>query len=85
MGKEELDFGKLGSVNKPTFKKTELPLDAEKAVQKIHSTKTEKERVKRVTIDLPFSVYTEIRKKTIDEDITLKDYFIGLAKNGLKG
>ena len=62
-----------------------MRLDAEKAVQKIHNAKPEKEWVKRVTIDLPFSVYAEIRKKTVDEDITLKDFFIGLAKNDFMG
>ena len=72
MGKEELDFNKLGSGNKPTIKKPDLNIDAEKAVQEIHNAKPEKERVKRVTIDLPFSVYVDIKKRAIDEDVTSK-------------
>ena len=80
MSKEELDFGKLGSGNKPTIKKPEMNIDPEKAVQEIHNHKPEKERVKRVTIDLPFSVYVEIKKKIIDEESTMKDYFIRLIK-----
>jgi len=81
MTKKQFDFEKLSNL-KP--KKTEATLDAEKAVESIHKKPQDKERVKRVTLDLPFSVYTAIRKKTIDEDQTLKDYFLRLAEKNLE-
>ena len=75
MSKKDLDFDKLPSL-KP--KKTETKTDPEQAVKSIHEKSPKKEKVKRVTIDLPFSVYVEIRKKVIEEEITLKDYFLNL-------
>lgn len=83
MSKKEIDFNKLGSANKPTVKKLDIPLDAEKAVQSIHDQKSEKERTKRITVDLPFSLYVDIRKRLIEEESTLKDYFIKLAKTDI--
>jgi hypothetical protein len=68
---------------KPTIKKPAIDLDAEKAIQSIHNREPEKERTKRITIDLPFSLYVDIRKKTVEEEITLKDYFMGLATKDL--
>ena len=83
MSKKELDFHKLELNSQLKVKKAETNLDAEKAIQSIHETKPEKERVKRITIDLPFSVYVEIRKKIIEEEKTLKDYFLNLARKDL--
>jgi len=74
--KKDLDFEKLSSL-KP--KKIEPKADSEQAVKSIHEKNLEKEKVKRVTIDLPFSLYVEIRKKTIEQEMTLKDYFVTLA------
>jgi len=34
-------------------------------------------------IDLPFSVYVDIWKKVIEEEKTLKDYLLELAKENL--
>jgi len=78
--KKDLDFEKLSSL-KP--KKIEPKADPEQAVKSIHAKGSEKEKVKRITIDLPFSVYVEIRKKVIEEEKTLKDFFLELAKNDL--
>lgn len=83
MSKKELNLEKLEPAKK--LKKAESRLDTEKAVQSIHSNKQQKERVKRITIDLPFSLYVDIRKKTIEEEMTLKDYFIGLVEEDLNG
>ena len=80
MSKKELDFGKLDP--KLKAKKTET-LNSEKAVQSIHAEKTEKEKLKRITLDLPFSVYVDVRTKIISEEKTLKDYFIELARKDL--
>ncbi|MEZ4982029.1 MAG: hypothetical protein R2769_10685 [Saprospiraceae bacterium] len=78
MSKKDLDFDKLSSL-KP--KKTEAKADPEQAVNSIHNKSSEKEKVKRITIDLPFSLYVDIRKKTIEEEMTLKDYFVNLSYN----
>ena len=81
MSKKELDFGKLEP--KLKAKKTET-LNSEKAVQSIHAEKTEKEKLKRITIDLPFSLYVDIRNKIVVEERTLRDYFINLAEKDLR-
>lgn len=85
MSKKELDFDKLGSLKKLKPKKAESNIDTDKAVKNIHTEKKEKERVKRITLDLPFSVYADVRKKIIDEEKTLKDYFTELARKDLEG
>ena len=76
MSKKDFDYDKLSSL-KP--KKTQAKADPEQAVKSIHSQSPEKEKVKRITIDLPFSLYVEIRKKTIEQEKTLKDYFVNLS------
>ncbi len=83
MSKDGLDFDKLESLTNLKPKKTESNSDMEKAVKSIHNEAPKKERVKRITIDLPFSVYVDIRKKIIEEEKTLKDYFLELALNDL--
>ena len=77
MSKKDLDFNKLSSL-KP--KKTEIKTDPEQLVKTIHNKVVEKEKIKRITIDLPFSVYIDIRKKTIEEEKTLKNYFLTLVR-----
>lgn len=79
MSKKELDFGKLDMKKKPEVIKSSTSLDTEKAIELIHNQSEEKERTKRVTIDLPFSLYVEIKKKIVEEEKTMKDYFIELA------
>jgi len=60
-----------------------LKADPEEAVKSIHNKGLEKEKIKRITIDLPFSIYVDIRKKVIEQEKTLKDYFLELAKENL--
>jgi len=84
MSKKELNLEKLEVLGKPKVKKPEISLDAEKAIQSIHNKSPEKEKVKRVTIDLPFSLYVDIRKKIVVEERTLKDYVVSLAINDLQ-
>ena len=81
MSKKDLDFDKLSSL-KP--KKTKAKADPEQAVKSIHNKNSEKEKVKRITIDLPFSLYVDIRKKTIEKEMTLKDYFVNLSYNDIE-
>lgn len=84
MSKKEIDFNKLEPLKKLKVKKLETTLNTEKAVQSIHNPEPEKERLKRITIDLPFSLYKDVRKKTVEEEKTLRDYFIELAENDLE-
>ena len=81
MSKKELDFEKLGP-KKSTELKPEI--DTEKAVALIHDKKEEKERTKRITIDIPFSLYVDVRTRVVKEEKTLKDYFLGLARKDMK-
>ncbi|MBR9919546.1 MAG: hypothetical protein GYB31_01825 [Bacteroidetes bacterium] len=81
MSKKDLDFDKLSSL-KP--KKIKARADPEKAIESIHNKSPEKEKVKRITIDLPFSLYVDIRKKTIEEEMTLKDYFVNISNKDIE-
>jgi len=80
MSKKDLDFGKLDMKKKPEVIKSDISLDTEKAIELIHTQTQEKERTKRVTIDLPFSLYVDIKKRLVEEEKTMKDYFIKLAQ-----
>ncbi len=88
MSKKELNLEKLESLGKPKVKKPEIKLDAEKAIQSIHNKSSERERekekLKRITIDFPFSLYVDIRKKIVLEEKTLKSYFVSLASQDLR-
>jgi hypothetical protein len=64
------------------------PAKMEAAVKAIHATplprmmkptKTE-ERTLRVTLDIPLSLHAQIRTKTFQEGITMKEYFLEMAK-----
>lgn len=91
MAKKNIDFGKLDlgkkkEVKKQVVKNEDIP---DKAVEVIHNTpqpKVEtqvKERTKRVTLDIPISLHAEIRKLTFDKGITMKTYFLDLAKKDM--
>ena len=85
MSKKELDLQKLDLGNKKVVKRDSLTQDSlETAVKSIHNPAASKERTKRVTIDLPVSLYKRIRNKTIEEEITLKDYFMNLSEQDLE-
>ncbi len=64
------------------------PTKMEAAVKAIHATplprmmkptKTE-ERTLRVTLDIPLSLHAQIRTKTFQEGISMKEYFLEMAK-----
>ena len=85
MSKKELDLQKLDLGNKKGIRRHNLTQDSmETAVNSIHSPVKSQERTKRVTIDLPVSLYKRIRNKTIEEEITLKDYFMSLSEEDLE-
>lgn len=52
----------------------------EKAVQKIHSSAMGN---KRVTIDFPDELYTEMKMKTFKERITLREYILSLVQHNI--
>lgn len=81
MSKKDLDFGKLDMKKKPEVIKSDTNLNTEKAIELIHKQAQQKERTKRVTIDLPFSLYVDIKKRLVEEEKTMKDYFVELASN----
>ena len=62
MSKKELDLAKLGTASKLKVKKTESNLDAEKAVQSIHTQNQGKEKNKKVNCRTSLSLYVDIRK-----------------------
>ena len=85
MSKKELDLQKLDLGIKKEVRKSNIPQGSvETAVKSIHKSANSQERVKRVTIDLPVSLYKRIRNKTIEEEITLKDYFMSLSEKDLE-
>lgn len=84
MSKKEIDFEKLELPKNLKVKKSETDLDADKAIKSIHDSQVEKEKTRRVTIDIPFSIYVQIRKKIVEEEKTLKGYFISLAVKELE-
>ena len=60
----------------------ETPKPAKKVTPK---KKTEKkpERMVRITVDTPKSMHVKLKIKAIEEDITIRDYVIGLIKKDL--
>jgi hypothetical protein len=84
MSKKDLDFGKLDLGQKKPIKRTLTPPEkTETAVKSIHQPKP-RERIKRITIDFPISTYKQVRAKTVEDEITLKEYFIGLVERDLE-
>ena len=80
MSKKDIDFGKLALTQEEPIEK----IDVEEAVALIHNEQPEKERTKRITIDIPFSLYVDVRTKVVMEEKTLKDYFLGLARKDMQ-
>lgn len=84
MSKKDLDFGKLDLGQKKPIKHILTPSEkTETAVKSIHKPKPQ-ERIKRITIDFPISTYKQIRAKTVEDEMTLKEYFIGLVEQDLE-
>ena len=87
MAKEKLDYSKLtlGTGKRKAVKKVVKAETIDEVVQKIHQPEEVKEQVrtKRITIDIPVPLHAEIRKKTFDMGITMKQYFLGMAQEDL--
>ena len=77
MSKKEIDFDKLDLKKQGEGRGAEPEIDTEKAIALIHDKQPEKERIKRITIDIPFTLHVEVRTKVVQEEKTLKDYFLG--------
>jgi hypothetical protein len=58
--------------------------DIETLVQKIHAVPEVKgEETRRTTLDLPKDLHKRISRNALDKDLTLRAYFIELAKKDL--
>ena len=57
----------------------------ENIVQQIHSNKAQgrEEETKRTTMDIPKGLHKTISRHALDKDLTIKDYFLGLAKKDI--
>lgn len=65
----------------------ELDLDAmKKKVEELHTEKEEvpqKEKIVRLSVDVPMSVYLEMKGEVLKNNSTIKKYVLGLIKNDL--
>ena len=58
--------------------------DIETLVQKIHAVPVAKgEETRRFTLDIPKDLHKKISRHALDKDLTLRAYFIELAKKDL--
>ena len=82
MAKEKLGLkNSLGLSPKVEVKKSEINVDqTEKAVKEIHS---KKEQTHRLTIDIPMSIYKQMKIKILGES-SAKDHIIKLINEDLK-
>jgi hypothetical protein len=64
-------------------KKVEQAVNAIHAPQKIVKPMKTDERTLRVTLDIPLSLHAQIRTKTFQDGISMKEYFLELAKQNL--
>ena len=81
MGKKELN---LESLVKPKIKKIESGLNTDKAIDSIHHKVPEQEKVKKISVDFPLFLYKRVKSKAIEEEITLKGYFLRLVEKDLE-
>jgi hypothetical protein len=61
-------------------KKVEQAVNAIHAPQKIMKPTKTDERTLRVTLDIPLSLHAQIRTKTFQDGISMKEYFLEMAK-----
>ena len=64
-------------------KKVEQAVNAIHAPQKIMKPTKTDERTLRVTLDIPLSLHAQIRTKTFQDGISMKEYFLEMAKQNL--
>lgn len=72
----------LGLSPKVKVKKTEVDIDkTEKAVKQIHS---ENNGLTRITVDMDKALHKLVKRKLLDDELTLRDYILKLIKQDLK-
>lgn len=83
---KKLDTSKLTLGTKKDVVKNQT-INIESAIDQIHSSeinnKPVAEATKRTTLDIPESLHKKIKRKLIDKDQTIKDYFLELASKDL--
>lgn len=91
MTKDKTDYSKLALGKKrPVKKAAKINVETDKVdkiVDKIHSTASpQKENIptKRITLDIPIPLHRKVRNRAYDLDITMKRYFLDLARKDLK-
>lgn len=82
MAKDKTDLSKLLGQKLPV-KKEEGPNPIDLAVRAIHSPSAKKDKLRRLTIDIPPDLHLEIKRRALDAGITMRDYFILLAERDL--
>ena len=86
---KKLDASKLTLNIKKDFSKPEETKPVSKIdeiVKSIHQPANEKEKneaTKRTTVDVPVSLHKRIAHHVLDKDLTIKEYFLNLAKKDL--
>ena len=82
---KKLDTSKLTLGTKKEVLKNEY-VNIEPAINQIHNPVADKpvpEITRRTTVDIPESLHKKIKKKLVDKDQTIKDYFLELAAKDL--
>ena len=69
---KKTNFSSLGIVKKPK------KIDPDEMIKKIHG-----EKIKRTTVDMPADLHKKIKMYCYTEDITVKEFFLTLAKEKL--
>ncbi|MEL6257322.1 MAG: hypothetical protein AAFR87_35340, partial [Bacteroidota bacterium] len=65
-------------------RKTTSCMDIDKTIDFIHHKEPELEKVKKISVDFPISLYKRVKSKAIEEEITLKGYFLRLVEKDLE-
>jgi len=84
----KLTLGTKKEINKELQKQCDKN-NIETVVKRIHDNSTHlsddtlKEPTKRTTLDIPKPLHKRISRHALDRDLTLKDYFLELAKKDL--
>jgi hypothetical protein len=83
--KNKLDPNKLTLPGKKEIRKNLQSLEIDKAVMQIHEPgeKDMTEVTKRTTLDIPENLHKTIKRRCVDMGISIKDYFLDLARKDL--
>ncbi len=83
--KNKLDKSKLTVQLPPKKNINKTPeRDVEAAVRKIHPETAFNGGKTRITLDMPADIYQAVRVHVVTNDLTIKDYFLELARKDLK-